>query len=391
MARDVRRQAQNASDASSLAAANALYPAGLTVPDFAGAVAAAKSYAAENYGVTDSDWASCTDSEPLAHHPAGVPACISFDEATQPKKVRVRVPVRDVKTTFGNVLGVASISVGASANVQLDQDVARTCALCIIGPGTHDLQNGDVSVSGGDVHLNGSVSLSSGGKVVVAPDGKLTVEGTASGSGYTPTAQQGVPAILDPLAFLPLPPDMSSLSTKTDPCADGPGKYGAFSFPSSSCTLAPGLYVIAGAGAEWKLSGSSTVTGTGVTLYLTCGTPAAPAGCATGQAGATIDASGGSTLTLRAPTSGPLNGLAVVIDRKSTATVIFKGNGGVDFTGTFYAASGALQMNGNGCGSSYRSRIVVGDVEMNGNPACLTISHAATENVPLPPVIYLYK
>ena len=63
-ARVVRGEAQAASDSSALAAANALYLAGVPTPDFAGAVQAAKYYAADNYGVTEADWAG-------VHRPAG--------------------------------------------------------------------------------------------------------------------------------------------------------------------------------------------------------------------------------------------------------------------------------------------------------------------------------
>src|SRR6476469_1492720 len=59
-ARDTRRQAQNAADAAALAGARALYPSGST-PSFTGAVAAAKSYAAANFGTTSASWTSCTD------------------------------------------------------------------------------------------------------------------------------------------------------------------------------------------------------------------------------------------------------------------------------------------------------------------------------------------
>src|SRR5436190_14128659 len=65
IARDSRRQAQNTADAAALAAANALY--GTTAPklnkpgNFVAAVQAAKDYAAENYGITNSEWSGCVN------------------------------------------------------------------------------------------------------------------------------------------------------------------------------------------------------------------------------------------------------------------------------------------------------------------------------------------
>ncbi len=109
-ARDTRRQAQVAADAASLAAGNVLYGNG-NLPKFAEAVAAAKRFAADNFDVTEADWTGCTDDAALRHQPSTTP-CISFQssvsasrDATKPDTVRVRIPVREVRTSFGAVAG----------------------------------------------------------------------------------------------------------------------------------------------------------------------------------------------------------------------------------------------------------------------------------------------
>ena len=99
-ARVVRGEAQAASDASALAAGNALYLSGRQTADVTGAIAAAKSYAAKTYHVDAAAWASCTDASALAYAAPDTP-CISFDDAVQPTKVRVVVPVRGVNLVFG--------------------------------------------------------------------------------------------------------------------------------------------------------------------------------------------------------------------------------------------------------------------------------------------------
>jgi len=60
------------------------------------------------------------------------------------------------------------------------------------------------------------------------------------------------------------------------------------------------------------------------------------------------------------------------------------GNGGAGFAGTVYARAAKLQMNGNGCASTFDALIVVDTVEMNGNPACLRSAYARSHNVDLP-------
>jgi hypothetical protein len=125
LARDTRRQAQNAADASALAAANALYldSSMSTAGRIAAAVAAAKAYARANYGVEEPAWASCADPDHLPHT-AGTP-CISFDDAAQPKEVRVRVPVKATPALFGAIAGISEIEVGASAQAMVEPGVRR--------------------------------------------------------------------------------------------------------------------------------------------------------------------------------------------------------------------------------------------------------------------------
>jgi Flp pilus assembly protein TadG len=392
LARDTKRQSQNAADAAALAAGNKLYDATGAV-QFATAVSEAKSYSLTNFGVDLTEWSSCTDVGALAYVPPTSTPCISFDSATAPTLVRVKVPLETLKPGLGTLSGVRSITVDSAARVALEPP-GLPCIVCVLGSGqTHNLQNGDVFVDGGNVHFNGSVSVGTNGFVVT--DGDITVEGTASPNpttNFTPDAQQGQPAIVDPLAYLTLPPDMSTLTAKSNPCTQGPGLYGDFNFPNSLCTLTPGLYVISGpSGTEWDQSGnsSSIIAGSGVTLYFTCGTAGAPVACASpSQTGATLDAAGNGSIQISPPTSGPLQGVAIAYDRHNNATMRMTGNGISNMSGAVYMQSGMLQMNGNGC-TATNSAIVVSSIEMNGNPACLNVEAAPSSN-PIPPPSDLY-
>ncbi|HXH25852.1 MAG TPA: pilus assembly protein TadG-related protein [Vicinamibacterales bacterium] len=113
-ARALRRDAQNAADAASLAAAAEL-PNG-----FAAARAVAEQYVDDNvdeYG----PWAGCDDPKHLPHtpHTATNGTCISYDSATNPKIVRVRVPPYQEATFFGGILGSDSITVSAAAEAEI--------------------------------------------------------------------------------------------------------------------------------------------------------------------------------------------------------------------------------------------------------------------------------
>ena len=81
---------------------------------------------------------------------------------------------------------------------------------------------------------------------------------------------------------------MTTLSVKTNPCTQGPGKYGAYNFPNSLCTLHAGALRDRGRqrdGVDQTGNASSILRGTGVTLYFTCGTPTTPVTCVRARAG----------------------------------------------------------------------------------------------------------
>lgn len=386
-ARDVRRQAQAAADASALAAVNALYLNG-GIANTSQAVAAAKSYAAANYGTTDAQWAACTDpNKPPAYVAVGGP-CISIDQAVQPTTVRVKLPDKRVGTPFASVIGVHSVPVAAKAHASVT--LKPRCGLCVLGSGTHNLQNGDISVTNADFYSNGSTDTGSNGAVTVT-GGTLSVYGTTSGSHYSPAPATASSPVPDPLIRLPLPPDMSSLPTgaKSDPCTQGPGFYGSVSV-SGDCPLLPGLYVISGSGTSWQVTGTGNIRGDGVTLYFTCGSQTAPAPCG-GTAGATLSTSGGGQLTTVAPTSGPLAGLALVADRGNTATFSFTGNGHLGTIGTIYLPAATLELKGNGC-TDLAALVVIKDFHMAGNPSCLNTTFDPNQNfTPSPTDMHLTK
>lgn len=387
LARDTKRQSQNAADASALAAGNVLYTTTATcttAPCFGEAVNAAKSYALVNMGIASAEWDSCVDPQPLAYVPSGSTGnCISFDSATRPTRVRVRVPEQTVETGFGVLAGVQSISVATSARAAIRPGGALACGLCLLGSGmTHNIQNGNATVAGADIAINGNVSV--GPQGLISTGGTISVEGSAAGSyaRYQPDPVTGQPRIEDPLSDLVLPPaSVATLSRLTNPCVQGQGIYiGNLNLRNRTCSLTPGLYVIAGG--TWDLAGNASTilrsTAPGVTLYLACSSGTTIVACPSGTPG-TLDASGNGTLDIDAPTTGSLAGLALVADRGNTGTIRLTGNGMAGITGTIYTRSGTLQMNGNGCAST-SSAVIVNDLAFNGNNACLNLSYTANQN-----------
>jgi Flp pilus assembly protein TadG len=403
LARDTRRQSQNAADASSLAAANVLYPTtgqcaapvGASPPCFADAVNVATQFADNNLGVAPTAWTTCSDPDHF-YVPVGESECISFTDDSLsvakpalPTKVRVRIPIREVKTGFGTLAGVSTVPVSSVARASLKPGGASACGLCVIGPGDHILQNGDALVTNTSVHFNGNLSLNPQGSVTSA-GGTVSIQGTPPDKGVvTPPPATGVPEISDPMASLPLPPDMQGLTRKNpaNMCAGGPGIYE--NPTASNCTLTPGLYVIIGG----TLGGNNGVVADNVTMYFTCKTtttPATPRTCNPGESGGTIDLSGNGNFRISAPAvsqNKSIPGVALAFDRNNKTTLRLVGNGTMNLSGALYMKSGTLDMRGNGCTTqtSIDSMMVIEDLAFSGSNACLDIDYTPGANYQPPP------
>ena len=343
LARDTKRASQNAADASALAAANALYPAsGLCSNNtssangcIADAVAAAKSYAAVNFGVTTADWSDCPTTLTGFVSSAGTPTCIGFDTLTKPTKVAAVMPTRNLKTGLGIVAGVDNIPISTDAQARSMPACSVKCGLCFLGSiGTTKF---NASVSPGGIAVNGSVQMSGNGS-----------QWTAATIAYTGTfdsdnkINESVPATKIPPFEDPwknktgVPPAVtgSAKPANTNPCTGGPGIYGDYEFKNACTFTTGGLYVITGDWTWKNVTVTATPTG-GATFYFTCGTTGAPVVC-NGTAGGSMDTKNGD-LRLNAPTTGVRAGLGIIYDRKNTSPLLLQGNGSSAITGAVYA------------------------------------------------------
>jgi Flp pilus assembly protein TadG len=384
-ARDVRRQSQNAADAASLAGANVLYPATgfckpppgggapVAAPCITDAVAEVKLYADKNFQVKDLDWneyCQASTAQALANVASSGTNCISFNSGST--LVRVYIPTRVAPTFFGGLARSSSILVSSSGQAVVRQAVK--CSLCVLGD--VDAGNGDFNVYGGSIAVDGKVTA--GPNSIWNAQG-IGIVGTYSGDHYTP-AVQTIPSFDDPLAGLTFP-STTGLSAKTDPCSatstGGPGSYGSFEVPKTTCNLQPGLYVISGA---WTMKNKSLLTGTGVTLYVR-----SPSGYLDFKNG---DAVFSAPTAAQATASGGLAGYAILYDRDNGNTLGLQGNGSTLITGAVYAKASTLDGNGNSCFGFSRGPIVVNGVYSNGNPGCLNIFNAVDTTV-LPTLLHL--
>jgi hypothetical protein len=427
-ARQQRRAAQNTADAAALAAGETVEAGNGTII-WTAVVDQVKKYALVNDRIATTAWNGCSDSGALSYLPdsGNSDSCISADLSSWPamgsstvgntvNRVRVKLPGTSVKTYFGRLLGISSLTTGASATTKVVMTVQQIqtvkhlaggpCALCVLGTGlTLDGQNGDVTITGGNVVVNSTAgtaaSLNPNGHVTLTTSGGSIggpgAPGNFSGSGFSPAPTvQG--AVTDPLANVPQcgngsPGTINYCPTTTQTNGDtknavlNPGVYSSI---SGSHTLNPGIYVLTG---DITLNGNDLLQGSGVMLYFACSNY--PAACTSGQSGAGIKATGNGALRITGITQAQCDadtthklcqyvGMMLFADRNNTATQTWRGNGTNEngavngSSGTIYMKSGTMDLRGNGFTLS--SQIVTGFFTMKGNPSTVTIAYDLSKN-----------
>jgi hypothetical protein len=171
----------------------------------------------------------------------------------------------------------------------------------------------------------------------------------------------GVAPLADPYANRFYPPYSGCTQTYSGGSTTlYPGVYcGGLSITSSSRVfLNPGIYYLDGG--PLKMTGTSTLEGTGVTLVFTSST-------GVNYAGASI--SGDSSVNLKAPTSGPTQGIVIFGDRSMTLDTPFKetGSGAQNWGGTIYIPRGALTYAGGAAAATGCTQIIADTVIFTGN------------------------
>jgi len=430
-ARDQKQASQVSSDAAALAGANVLYRTGGTTgcsvsPCFAQAVAAVEAYTTANFSkVTTAMWSSCADTQKGYVYTGTLPTgavttnCVSFfndanaANSTQPTKVRVVTPTVSNPTFFGGITGVNTVSISTSARAKLQPGQNRSCGLCLLGTVPNNVGNGSLDVDGASIHTNGSFDVNSMGEVVATPAGSTTITtaGSAGCNQNCSPAATSASVITDPyLTNTAVPPDWSALTYKTGPpCTyvdnhgntipgGGPGIYlNDYTFPNATCTLASGLYVVAG---TWTGGNNTVLKGTNVTLYFTCSSGPAVRNCMTpGETGGQYNMKVGVAV-LTAPIAGQTKGFVLVYDRNNKSDITIQGNGGTtpnnadchsltatetSYTGTIYAPMSQLTFPGTSAITVTNGPVITGSVYSNGNKACMDLTNATGAQVYVQP------
>lgn len=285
-----------------------------------------------------------------------------------------------VTSFFSAAFGNKTFTSGATAEAPL----TIQCGLCIDGTMTDNLSatgNPSIDVTGTNIYTAGNLSV--GGSAQVSAD-NVFVSGSTTVSGTViPSPPIAVPPFPNPVAEPPAPDcntltaegvnDCPSVQSAGNPMS--PGVYNNITLNGSAgdVTMQPGIYVITG---NMKVSSSTSLTGSGVMLYFTCSSFPNP--CPPNSTGGSLTIEGGGTINLTPPTSGPYQGLLIYQDPNNNSPLYLTGGGELSLTGTIYAPSATLQLQGNSTATtSLNSIIDVGGVTAKGDG---TINVSYNEN-----------
>jgi Flp pilus assembly protein TadG len=268
---------------------------------------------------------------------------------------------------FSSIWGSSSYTVGARA-VAKPQGQPCILALNQSASGAYS-QQGSVSTNLINCSVvadsSSSSALSVGGSATLSTSFAAAVGGISGQSSITATygTKTGYHYVADPYADVSYPSfsgcDKNNYSTHgTDTLS--PGVYcGGMNLSSGAAvTLNPGIYYLDRG--DLSMAGQSSLRGNGVTLVFTS---------STGNNYATAKISGGATLSLAAPTTGPTAGIAIFGDRNMPVGTTFKFTGGDSQAvgGAVYVASAALQWAGNATVEQHCTQIIADTVQLVGN------------------------
>jgi Flp pilus assembly protein TadG len=373
-----RRRMQSAADAAAMAGVDAI-----TIGETGSSVTSAAKYGAQQNGFTDGS-GTTTSPSPVSVAVYNPPQSGFYQGLSS----AVQVVVSQAQPTyFMRVLGWQQVPVSTTATA-----LAVGSGSCVFG--LDPSASGAISVAGSatlssacGIYDNSSSSsaLTVGGGGVISSPFVGVVGGTnVNGGGSTPPST-GIPAFGDPLAWVPEP--------SFDPTSCPNGSFhmqspsGTVSAPQIFCggihiaagntvNFSPGLYIIDGGGIQ--IDGGATVTGSGVTFFLTGQNTSDSSPNSYGG----VNIASNATVNLSSPcnsSSGGIAGMLFFQDRAITNGVGSTINGGSTstFSGALYFPTTALSYSGS-TGANMFTLLVSDTLTVNGsasignNESCLS-------------------
>ncbi len=329
-----KQRMQTAADAAALAASDALFGGG------SGNVTTAARASSAGNGFTNAQ--GTTGNANLVSVAVNQPPTSGNFIA---KAGAVEVIVQQTQPTFFmSVAGISSVVVSARAVAMPSS--SQGCIYSLDPSASAAvLANASAQITSNcglmvDSNSSSAINANSGAKIIASSIG--VVGGTLNNGGATisPAAVTGITAFADPLSALQ-PPTLGTCVTQAPingvTTVLSPKYYCSLTVNSGgTAKLNAGFYSFKGA---VTINSSSSITGTGVTLYFKTGT-------------LTLNSS--STANLSAPTtSGAYEGILIFQDRADSAGAAINSGGSSNLTGAVYLPDATLTLNSSGFANVY--------------------------------------
>jgi hypothetical protein len=262
------------------------------------------------------------------------------------------------KTAPSTITNVGNTTVNAACGMYDDSS----------DPGALTL-TGTTNVTAGSIKVVGGYTLNGGAQVNPVP---------TTNSGQVPDPFGAVPQPVVPVGH---GCDSNGVNGAFSPTMPADGFYvicGNIRLTGNQTqTYPPGIYVVENGGITWN---NGTITGTGVTFFLT----ANPTSTYTG-----VSISGNVNIDLTAPTSGPDHGILFFQDRTipTTGTAsTFEGGAGMNLKGSLYFPTTGITFTGGSAAAPVTTGLVADTVAFKGNNYFGTDPNGAVTGLGLPTI-----
>jgi Flp pilus assembly protein TadG len=269
--------------------------------------------------------------------------------------------------------GTFSIAV---RSVGITQSAASACILALNPSASKAIQiqgNTTVTLAGCDVMADSIASdaVNVWGSGQISAECAVSVGGVANHGGLTmtgcPSPITNAPRVGDPFAGLPTPaPGPVQSVPNGNTVTLSPGDYSGGMTLHGNVTLNPGVYYVSN---TFRINSNATVSGSGVTIYMTSGT--------------TVSMAGNADVNLAAPTSGTYSGILFFGARDSSGSVTLNGDATSHLTGDLYFPAQQVSYIGNFTGVNGCTQVVADTVSWSGNSnISVNCAAAGMQNIP---------
>jgi hypothetical protein len=273
----------------------------------------------------------------------------------------VEVVLTDKAERFFTALFIASDPVIVTRATASYTNASKACILALSPTASKAANfsgNSNLQLTGCSVMSNSNAAdaFNIQGSALLRTTCAIAVGGAHTTSGLTQTECSAPltnqPAAADPYADVVAPTPTGACkasSAKNETISQG--RYCNGLALKGDIVMEPGVYYIEGS-SGFDVNAQATVTGTGVTIYIT---------------GGNAKINGGATVTLQAQTSGPQAGILFFGDRATSGPNKFNGNASSKMTGAIYFAGGEVDYQGDFSGLNGCTQVIGNTVEWTGN------------------------